>query len=88
MIGKFKRCMQLREEITTKNQEVDRENRRKIKLEKDMKALAAELDERKYEVKSKENQLQAMEEEFKRCEQQLRDTRVRNLITKRVTSRS
>lgn len=31
--------MQLREEITAKGQEIDRESRRKAKLEKDLKAV-------------------------------------------------
>lgn len=56
---------------------MDREIRRKSKLEKDLKMLAAELDECKLELKARENQLQAIEEEYKRCEQQLRETRVR-----------
>lgn len=32
-------CAQLREEITVKGQEIDRESRRKVKLEKDLKAV-------------------------------------------------
>ena len=32
-------CQQLKEEITIKSQELDRENRRKSKLEKDLKAV-------------------------------------------------
>ena len=32
-------CAQLREEITVKSQEIDRESRRKVKLEKDLKAV-------------------------------------------------
>lgn len=71
----------MREEITTKSQEVDRENRRKSKLEKDLKSIAAELEERKFDLKARENQLQAIEEEYKRCEQQLRETRVKAIIT-------
>ena len=71
---------QLREEITTKTQEVDRENRRKSKLEKDLKFVAAELEERNADLKAREMQLQGAEEEFKRCEQQLRETRVRQAM--------
>ncbi len=67
---------QLREEITAKNQEMDRENRRKVKLEKDLKSTTAELEARTVEVKSKQNQLMNSDEEYKRCEQQLRETRV------------
>ena len=59
---------------------MDRENRRKIKLEKDLKVVTAELEERTLEVKGKENKMQAAEEEYKRCEQQLRETRVREFI--------
>ncbi len=55
---------------------MDRENRRKVKLEKDLKSTTAELEARTIEVKSKQNQLMNSDEEYKRCEQQLRETRV------------
>lgn len=42
-----------------------------------MKIIAAELEERNLDLKTRENQLQGAEEEHKRCEQQLRETRVR-----------
>lgn len=35
--------MQLREEITGKSQEIDRENRRKTKLEKDLKGVQVNI---------------------------------------------
>ncbi|XP_064383730.1 cilia- and flagella-associated protein 58-like [Halichondria panicea] len=66
---------ELREEITAKNQEMDRENRRKVKLEKDLKSTIAELEVRTMEAKSKQNQVLMADEEYKRCEQQLRETR-------------
>ena len=66
----------MREEIQAKNQEVDRETRRKAKLEKDLKAAQAECEARTQDIKAKQNQLQKAEEEYKRCEQQLRETRV------------
>lgn len=66
----------MREEIQAKNQEVDRETRRKTKLEKDLKAVQAECEARNQDIKAKQNQLQKAEEEYKRCEQQLRETRV------------
>lgn len=69
--------MQMREEIQAKNQEVDRETRRKAKLEKDLKAVQAECEAKVQDIKAKQNQLQKAEEEYKRCEQQLRETRVR-----------
>ena len=68
--------LQLREEITSKGQEIDRESRRKAKLEKDLRVVQGELETRSQEVKAKQNQLQKAEEEYKRCEQQLRETRV------------
>ena len=55
---------------------MDRENRRKSKLEKDLKQKCVELDNRNKDLRTRENQLQGTEEENKRCEQQLRDTRV------------
>ena len=57
---------------------MDRENRRKTKLEKDLKAIALELEERNQDLKTRESQLQGTEEEHKRCEQQLRETRVKS----------
>ena len=68
----------MREEIQAKTQEVDRETRRKAKLEKDLKAAQAECEARAQDIKAKQNQLQKAEEEYKRCEQQLRETRVRD----------
>lgn len=68
--------LQLREEITAKNQEMERESRRKVKLEKDLKSTLAELEARSSEVKGKQNQLMKADEEYARCEQQLRETRV------------
>lgn len=59
---------------------MDREIRRKAKLEKDLKAVTADLEEKSMELKAKENQLQVSEEEYKRCEQQLRETRVRKKL--------
>lgn len=67
----------MREEIQAKNQEVDRETRRKAKLEKDLKAVQADCEAKVQDIKAKQNQLQKAEEEYKRCEQQLRETRVR-----------
>ena len=58
---------------------MDRENRRKSKLEKDLKVISTELEERNTDLKARETQLQGAEEEFKRCEQQLRETRVSKL---------
>ncbi len=55
---------------------MDRENRRKVKLEKDLKSTIAELEVRTMEAKSKQNQVLMADEEYKRCEQQLRETRV------------
>ena len=47
-----------------------------MKLERDLKAAQAELEARTIEVKAKQNQLLKADEEYKRCEQQLRETRV------------
>lgn len=69
------KVLELREEITSKGQEIDRESRRKAKLEKDLRVVQGELETRSQEVKAKQNQLQKAEEEYKRCEQQLRETR-------------
>lgn len=55
---------------------MDREIRRKSKLEKDLKVVAAELEERKLDLKTRESQLQGALEEQKRSEQLLRETRV------------
>ena len=55
---------------------MDRETRRKAKLEKDYKVVLNELDERKVEVHSKEKQVQQAEDEFKKCDQHLRETMV------------
>ena len=68
--------LQFREEIAAKTQEIDRETRRKIKLERDLKTVKGELEASVQEVKAKQNQLQKGEDEYKRCEQQLRETRV------------
>lgn len=75
-MGSSIHSLQMREEIQAKNQEVDRETRRKAKLEKDLKAVQAECEARNQDIKAKQNQLQKAEEEYKRCEQQLRETRV------------
>ncbi len=66
----------LREEISHKVQEVDRETRRKARLEKDYKMVLNELEERKVEVQGKEKQVQVAEDEFKKCDQHLRETMV------------
>lgn len=50
--------------------------RRKIKLEKDLKNVSIELEDRTRDVKEKEFQLHTAEEDYMRCEQQLRETRV------------
>ncbi len=47
-----------------------------MKLEKDLKSTLAELEARSSEVKAKQNQLMKADEEYSRCEQQLRETRV------------
>ncbi len=56
---------------------MERETRRKIKLEKDLKSTLTELEARSSDVKAKQNQLMKADEEYTRCEQQLRETRVR-----------
>ena len=66
----------MREEIQTKNQEIDRETRRKAKLEKELTTLRADSEAKNQDIKAKQNQLQKAEEDYKRCEQQLRETRV------------
>jgi len=55
---------------------VDRESRRKARLEKDYKMVLNELEERKIEVQGKEKQVQQAEDEFKKCDQHLRETMV------------
>lgn len=67
---------QLREEITVKSQEVERETRRKTKLEKELQAVKVDLEVRASEVKQKQHQLQQAEEDHRRTEQQLKESRV------------
>ena len=50
--------------------------RRKAKLDKDLKMATVKLEEKGMEVKTKQSQVQQAEEEFKRCDQHLRETRV------------
>lgn len=50
--------------------------RRKAKLEKDLKVVLNDLEEKGIEVKMKDLQVQQVEDEFKRCDQHLRETRV------------
>ena len=50
--------------------------RRKAKLEKDLKVVLSDLEEKGLEVKAREYQVQQIEDEFKRCDQHLRETRV------------
>ena len=96
--------MQLREETTAKSQEIDRETRRKAKLEKDMRAIQvmeltavdffvpllcrltnffptfqAEAEAKAAEVRSKQVQVLKAEEDNKKLESILRDTRVRKM---------
>ena len=59
-----------------KSQEVERETRRKTKLEKELQAAKVDLEVRGSEVKQKQHQLQQVEEEHCRTEQQLKEARV------------
>lgn len=59
-----------------KSQEVERETRRKIKLEKELQAAKVDLEVKASEVKQKQHQLQQAEEEHRRTEQQLKEARV------------
>jgi predicted nucleic acid-binding Zn-ribbon protein len=57
-------------------QEIDKETRRKTKLEKELRQCQGDLQAKCEEVEARQNKLQQSEEEIKKCEQQLRETRV------------
>lgn len=59
-----------------KSQEVERETRRKIKLDKELQATKVDLEVKASEVKQKQHQLQQAEEDHRRAEQQLKEARV------------
>ena len=59
-----------------KSQEVERETRRKTKLEKELQTAKLDLEGRATEVKQKQHQLQQAEEDHRRTEQQLKEARV------------
>ena len=61
-----------------KSQEVERETRRKVKLEKELQAARIDLEVKSSEVKQKQHQLQQAEEDHRRTEQQLKEARVSN----------
>lgn len=70
--------LELKEETTIKSQELDREIRRKSKLEKDLKDVQAEVKAKSQEVKDKQTQVQKAEEECKNIEQILRETKLKH----------
>lgn len=69
-------CLQLKDEITMKVQEVDREARKKAKLEKDLVALRKELEAQNVELKSKQTHAQKLEEECQKLEHDLKSSKV------------
>ena len=69
-------CLQLKDEITMKVQEVDREARRKTKLEKDLAALRKELEAQNGELKNKQVHAQKLEEECQKLEHDLKNSKV------------
>jgi len=63
-----------------KSQEVERETRRKVKLEKELQATKVDLEVKNSEVKQKQHQLQQAEEDHRKTEQQLKEARVRTCL--------
>ena len=63
-----------------KSQEVERETRRKVKLEKELQATKIDLEVKSSEVKQKQHQLQQAEEDHRRVEQQLKEARVSDFV--------
>ena len=59
-----------------KVQEVDREARKKAKLEKDLTALRKELEAQNGELKSKQAHAQKLEEDCQKLEHNLKESRV------------
>eukprot|EP00955_Chlamydomonas_euryale_P009494 101406-Chlamydomonas_euryale.AAC.4 len=66
----------LKDNISEKKMEAEREARKKEKMEKEMKELRAALDARQGDVKMKQQQIQATEEHVARLEQMVRDSRI------------
>ena len=67
----------MKDEITVKTQEVDRESRKKAKLEKELVAQRKELEGQNNELKAKQAHIQKLEEECQKFEQRLKETRVK-----------
>lgn len=59
-----------------KGQEVDREARKKAKLEKDLAALRKELEVQNGELKNKQSHAQKLEEECQKLEHDLKSSKV------------
>lgn len=65
----------LRDQITAKKAEAEREQRKKERMEKEMKDLKGTLDQRSVEMKQKQLSIQASEEQVAKLEQMLRDSK-------------
>ena len=69
--------LQLQQELQVKQNEIQREARKKEKLERDISSQKKDLDGRINEIKNYQTQLQKGKDDQLRLEQQLKEQRVR-----------
>jgi len=72
------RISELKEDIQVRSNEAQREQRKKEKLERELKQVSAENESKSAELKAKQSQVQRGQEEISRLEQQLKEHRVLN----------
>lgn len=72
--------LQLQQDIQVQQNEVTREARKKEKLEKELKNLLAEMDEKQTEIKNLQQDIQRNKEEQLKMEQHLKEQKVGYMV--------
>ena len=70
------KVVELQEEIQRRQHDALREVRKKDKLERELKASKLDLDKQNAEIKLKQSQLQKLQEDVAKLEQDLKEARV------------
>ena len=88
LVRSFVYCcfMQLQQDIQMKQNEVQREMRKKDKMERELNNEKKEVDAKTSEIKSLQSQLQRCKDDNIRMEQQLKEQRVSNNINICITA--